>query len=81
MSNDEVKSILASIAANARDVSMPGYPYGAIDADRFAKVRVREVSMHKNMLDAELVGRPDGEAIASQMRFMSMHHALNRVTG
>ena len=81
MSGGEVESILASIAANSRDISMPGYPYGAIDADRFAKVRVREASMHRNMLDAELAGRPDGEGIASQIRSMSMHQALNRVTG
>ena len=81
MSAGEAESVLASIAANSRDISMPGYPYGAIDADRFAKVRVREASMHRNMLDAELAGRPGGEGIASQIRSMSMHQALNRVTG
>lgn len=81
MSADDVKSVLASIAANARDISMPGYPYGAIDADRFAKVRMHEASMHKNMLNSELMGRPGGEDILSQMQFMSMHQVLNRVTG
>ena len=81
MSGAEAVSVLASIAANSRDISMPGYPYGAIDADRFAKVRNREAAMHRNMLDAELAGRPGGEKIAAQIRSMSMHQALNRVTG
>ena len=81
MSGNEVESVLASIAANSRDISMPGYPYGAIDADRFAKVRKREAAMHRGMLDADLAGRPDGEAVASQIRSMSMHQELNRVTG
>ena len=81
MSGAEVESVLASIAANSRDISIPGYPYGAIDADRFAKVRNREAVMHRNMLDAELAGRPGGDSIAAQIRSMSMHQALNRVTG
>ena len=81
MSGGEVESVLASIAANSRDISMPGYPYGAIDADRFAKVRKREADMHRGMLDADLAGRPGGEAVASQIRSMSMHQELNRVTG
>ena len=81
MSGAEVESVLASIAANSRDISMPGYPYGAIDADRFAKVRNREATMHRNMLDAEIAGRPGGDSMAAQIRSMSMHQALNRVTG
>ena len=81
MSGDEVKSVLASIAANSCDISIPGYPYGAIDADRFAKVRMREAAMHRNMLDADLAGMDGGEAVASQIRSMSIHRDLNRVTG
>ena len=81
MSGAEVESVLASIAANSSDISIPGYPYGAIDADRFAKVRNREAVMHRNMLDAALAGRPGGDSIAAQIRSMSMHEALNRVTG
>ena len=81
MSSAEVESVLSSIAANSSDISIPGYPYGAIDADRFAKVRNREASMHRNMLDAEIAGRPGGDSITAQIRSMSMHQALNRVTG
>lgn len=81
MGRDEVESVLASMAANSRDIAMPGYPYGAIDADRFAKVRMREASMYRNMLDAELMRRPGGADIAAQIRTMSAHQVLNRVTG
>ena len=81
MGGAEVESVLASMAANSRDIAMPGYPYGAIDADRFAKVRMREASMYRNMLDAELMRRPGGADIAAQIRTMSAHQVLNRVTG
>ena len=81
MSKNEVESVLASVAANSRDIAMPGYPYGAIDADRFAKVRMREATMYKNMLDSVLMGRPDGADLAAQMRSMTTHQVLNRVTG
>ena len=81
MDKGEVESVLASVAANSRDIAMPGYPYGAIDADRFAKVRMREASMYRNMLDAGLMGRPSGADIAAQIRSMSAHQVLNRVTG
>lgn len=81
MPNGEIESIFASIAANSRDISMLGYPYGAIDADRFAKVRMREASMHQNIFNAELAGVSGGENVAVQMRSMSMHQALNKVTG
>lgn len=81
MGKDEVESVLSSVAANSRDIAMPGYPYGAIDADRFAKVRMREASMYRNMLDAVLAGRPGGADIAAQIRSMSAHQVLNRVTG
>ena len=81
MNKGEVESVMASVAANSRDIAMPGYPYGAIDADRFAKVRMREASMYRNMLDAVLISRPGGEDIAAQIRSMSAHQVLNRVTG
>ena len=81
MDKGEVESVMASVAANSRDIAMPGYPYGAIDADRFAKVRMREASMYRNMLNAGLMGRPGGSDIAAQIRSMSAHQVLNRVTG
>ena len=81
MTKGEVESVLASVAANSRDIAIPGYPYGAIDADRFAKVRMREASMYKNMLNAELLRKPGGAEIAAQIRSMSVHQVLNRVTG
>lgn len=81
MLDGEIESIFASIAANSRDILMLGYPYGAIDADRFAKVRMREASMHQNMFNAELANTSGGEKVAVQIRTMSMHKTLNKVTG
>jgi hypothetical protein len=38
MNDEEKNHILASLVANSGDIAMPGYPYGSIDADRFAQV-------------------------------------------
>ena len=81
MNRGEVESVLASVAANSRDIAMPGFPYGAIDADRFAKVRMREAAMYRDMLGAEMLRKPGGAEVAAQIRSMSAHQVLNRVTG
>jgi hypothetical protein len=38
MSKDEINKYIFALSENAKDLSFPGYPYGLIDADRFARV-------------------------------------------
>ncbi|MCX6655037.1 MAG: DNA double-strand break repair nuclease NurA [Candidatus Bathyarchaeota archaeon] len=42
MDNEEKTLIISSLAANSHDISFPGYPYGLIDVDRFARVEMVE---------------------------------------
>ena len=76
----EISSVLHSLAANSGDASMPGYPYGLIDADRFAKVRSGEIPAFR----AELGARASSDCSLSRiLRYEAMqsaHDWLNRVT-
>ncbi|ABK77590.1 conserved hypothetical protein [Cenarchaeum symbiosum A] len=80
MSSDETDSVLSSLAANSDDLSMPGYPYGAVDADRFAQVRNHEAESYRSALLVESTGVPGGDRVILYGRMLSAHGMLNRVT-
>lgn len=81
MGEDEINSILSSLAANANDVSMLGYPYGAIDADRFAQVRLDELNMYRGIIMSEMMRRPEWKRLKKYGESLSAHDFLNGVSG
>lgn len=50
----EIIDIVSSIADNSRDIRVPGYPYGLIDADSWARVKNEEMEGYKTRLYSEL---------------------------
>ena len=42
MDKMEIEKYICSLSENAKDACFPGYPYGLIDADRFARVSANE---------------------------------------
>ena len=80
MSGDELNSILGSLAENSQDVAMVGYPYGAIDADRFAQVRLDELSMYKGFILSEMLKRPEWSRLQKYSASLGAHDVLNGVT-
>ena len=80
MSQDEINSVLASIAENSKDVAMIGYPYGAIDADRFAQVRRDELNMYQGFIISEKMRHPEWKRLQKYSASLSAHDALNGVT-
>ena len=71
-----MESVLASLAANASHSYMPGYPYGMIRADRFARVRRDEA----RMAGARLMAMLDG-GLRRSITLNAQHDRLNRVVG
>ena len=63
--------VMASPAANSGDAHTPGYPYGLVDADRFAQVRNDETVRYGALL---------GHRIRSGMDMRPQHGLLNEVT-
>jgi hypothetical protein len=77
----EVEAVLASLAANAGDAGFPGYPYGLVDADRRARVRIDEQAYYRGCL---LAGIGDGrhrERLLACVRAGDAHGVLDRMIG
>lgn len=77
MAPEEVDSVLGSLAENSADVSMVGYPYGALDADRFAQVRANELSMYRGYVQMEMLKRPEWRRMQTYDTGLTAHDTLN----
>lgn len=80
MTPEEVNSVLGSLAENSADVSMIGYPYGALDADRFAQVRTNELSMYRTYVQSEMLKRPEWRRMQTYDTSLTAHDVLNGAT-
>lgn len=80
MSSEELNSILDSLVQNSQDVAMIGYPYGAIDADRFAQVRNDELGMYQGFMMAEKMRHPEWKKLQKYSASLAAHDVLNGVT-
>ncbi len=54
LSDKEIFELVSCIAQNSRDIKVPGYPYGLIDADLWARVKNEEMEGYKTKLYSEL---------------------------
>lgn len=75
----EAGRVMSSLAANSADPSMPGYPYGAVDADNTARVRGGHAAAARNALTAKMMSCPQWEAYDRGAKSTDMHGRLNRV--
>ena len=80
MNDVQLNSVLASLAENSQDVAMLGYPYGAIDADRFAQVRREELGMYQGFILSEKLKRPEWKRLQKYSASLNAHNDLNEVT-
>lgn len=81
MSKEEVDEIFAQLAENSQDMCFPGYPYGLIDADRFARVRESEVANFQVLLLSEISKRGKWKKFAPHIRASDAHTLLNILGG
>lgn len=77
----DLDSLLGSLAVNSQDGSYPGYPYGLIDADRFARVRNSDIQICRGRLASMMRINPDLSQIETAIQYASAHNHLNRVAG
>ena len=75
----EAGRVMSSLAANSTDPSIPGYPYGAIDADNVARVRGGHATAARNALMAKMMSCPEWEAYDRNAKSTDMHGRLDRV--
>lgn len=80
MTDAQKGHILSSLAANSCDISFLGYPYGLVDADRYAQVRNGDVSMYRALLESRLRLGGDLNGILQSLRAYGAHERLNGVS-
>jgi len=80
MTDQDKIDVLSSLAANSQDIAMPGYPYGMIDADRFAQVRMNELNMYRGLMMAEMSRHPEWKKLSKYSLTTKFHDDLNWVT-
>lgn len=80
MTEAERNDVLESFANNSKDMAIIGYPYGFIDADRFAQVRKNELGMYKGLLISQMAKHPEWKKLRSHSSSTKFHDKLNRVT-
>ena len=76
--NGVVQEIVSILASNSTDVVFLGYPYGLIEADRFARVSNREREVLRTMFMAR-AGNLWG-CMAARERSLDAHSVLDRIS-
>jgi hypothetical protein len=81
LSENEINEILSQLTENSQDVSFPGYPYGLVDADRFARVASGEVESYQALLLSEISKLGKWRKFARHIRAFDAHEVLNMLMG
>ena len=73
------ENVMAMLAADSRDISFPGYPYGLVVADKNARVSYEELDSLKMMLFSEISKVSDFGDFKDFLAGSEAHEWLNRV--
>lgn len=81
LNEEQINSILTQLVRNSCDLTFPGYPYGLVDADRFARVSLEEVDNYKALLLSQLSDAEKWEKLSRHVRAKDAHDVLNMLIG
>ena len=75
----ELNEILTQLVRNSTDYSFPGYPYGLIDADRFARVTSSEREHYFAILRSQMAATGTWEKFYRHVKATDAHGLLNKL--
>ncbi|MDF1537904.1 MAG: DNA double-strand break repair nuclease NurA [Candidatus Thorarchaeota archaeon] len=81
LSDDDFNEIFSKLAENSKDISIPGYPYGLVVADREGRVRFNEMEGYRTMLLSELSQTGNLEKFKRYIQAIDTHDALDMLAG
>lgn len=81
MEGGAINAILSQLCVNARDASFPGYPYGLIDADDQARVRLEEAQTYRLRLLSEVSKLGAWPKFSRHIQSTDAHSVLNMLSG
>jgi len=73
----ETNEIFSQLSKNSVDISFPGYPYGLIDADYFARVRKDDAEKFQVLVLSEMSKRGKWEKFLRHIRASDAHAVLD----
>ncbi|MGB9937146.1 MAG: DNA double-strand break repair nuclease NurA [Methanobacterium sp.] len=74
-----ILDVISAIADFSRDITVPGYPYGLLDAHIWARVRKEEINSYQTMLFSEISKLGLWEDVNSHIKSISMHDKLDEM--
>src|SRR5665647_1583931 len=75
----ELNEVLTQLVRNSTDYSFPGYPYGLIDADRFARVTSSEREHYFAILRSQMATMGNWEKFYRHAKAVDAHGLLNKL--
>lgn len=79
MDQKEQEKCICSLAECSKDASFPGYPYGLIDADRFARVSANEAYNHNLQLLSFADRASTMDRLKRFLKTSDAHELLNKI--
>ena len=81
MAESDICEVNWLLAKNSIDLTFPGYPYGLIDADRFACVSANEIQKYQVMLLSEVSKLGKWKKISKHISSIDAHSILDNLKG
>jgi hypothetical protein len=81
MSEEDFCRVTSALASNSKDISFPGYPYGLIDADSFARVSGDEIDAYTVPLMSEISRLGKWKKISRHICSSNAHGLLDLLKG
>jgi hypothetical protein len=81
MSEEDLSKTISVLVENSKDIAFPGYPYGLIDADRFARVGENEVERYQTLLLSEISRMGVWKKISRHICSGDAHSILDMLKG
>jgi len=81
MSEEDFCVVTSALASNSKDISFPGYPYGLIDADSFARVSGDEIDTYRVPLMSEISKLGKWKKISRHVCSGDAHSVLDVLKG
>lgn len=78
LKENEINEIFSQISKNSRDLTFPGYPYGLIDADHYARISEEEAKGYKVMFLSQIAKNSKADSFAS-IHAVDAHDILNEL--
>lgn len=72
-----LNEILTQLVRNSTDFTFPGYPYGLIDVDRFARVATSELLYHRTMFLSQMAEANKWDKFRRHINAADAHSLLN----